>query len=48
LGVIGGGKKKPSGKIDIAVMQSLSRREDQGGKRNRGKCAKRQSAHRLS
>jgi len=28
LGVIGGGKKKPSGKIDIAVMQSLSRRED--------------------
>lgn len=29
-GVIGGGKKKPSGKIDIAVMQSLSRREDLG------------------
>lgn len=28
LGCIGGGKKKPSGKIDIAVMQSLSRRED--------------------
>lgn len=28
LGVIGGGKKKSSGKIDIAVMQSLSRRED--------------------
>ncbi|MBI2267362.1 MAG: DEAD/DEAH box helicase family protein [Armatimonadetes bacterium] len=28
LGVIGGGKKKPSGKIDIAVMQSLSRREE--------------------
>ncbi len=28
LGVIGGGKKKPSAKIDIAVMQSLSRRED--------------------
>ena len=28
LGIIGGGKKKPSGKIDIAVMQSLSRRED--------------------
>lgn len=28
LGVIGGGKYKPSGKIDIAVMQSLSRRED--------------------
>ena len=28
LGVIGGGKMKPSGKIDIAVMQSLSRRED--------------------
>lgn len=30
LGVIGGGKKKPSGMIDIAVMQSLSRREDLG------------------
>jgi superfamily II DNA or RNA helicase len=30
LGVIGGGKKKPSGNIDIAVMQSLSRREDLG------------------
>jgi len=30
LGVIGGGKRKPSGKIDIAVMQSLSRREDLG------------------
>ncbi|ABK98936.1 TOTE conflict system archaeo-eukaryotic primase domain-containing protein [Pelobacter propionicus] len=30
LGVIGGGKKKPSSKIDIAVMQSLSRREDVG------------------
>lgn len=28
LGVIGGGKKKTTGKIDIAVMQSLSRRED--------------------
>ncbi len=28
LGVIGGGKKKPSGKIDIAVVQSLSRREN--------------------
>lgn len=28
LGVIGGGKKKPTGKIDIAVMQSLSRREN--------------------
>ncbi len=28
LGVIGGGKKKLTGKIDIAVMQSLSRRED--------------------
>jgi len=27
-GVIGGGKKKLSGKIDIAVMQSLLRRED--------------------
>lgn len=30
LGAIGGGKKKLSGKIDIAVMQSLSRREDLG------------------
>ncbi len=30
LGFIGGGKNKPSGKIDIAVMQSLSRREDLG------------------
>ena len=30
LGVIGGGKKRPSGKIDIAVMQSLTRREDLG------------------
>ncbi len=28
LGVIGGGKKKLTGKIDIAVTQSLSRRED--------------------
>ena len=28
LGAIGGGKTKPSGLIDIAVMQSLSRRED--------------------
>ena len=28
LGVIGGGKKKPSGMIDIAVMQSLARREN--------------------
>ncbi|MFH1963988.1 MAG: DEAD/DEAH box helicase family protein [Acidobacteriota bacterium] len=28
LGVIGGGKKKLLGKIDIAVMQSLSRQED--------------------
>ncbi len=28
LGSIGGGKTKPSGKIDIAVMQSLSRRKD--------------------
>ena len=25
VGTIGGGKAKPSGKIDIAVMQSLSR-----------------------
>jgi hypothetical protein len=30
LGAIGDGKMKPSGKIDIAVMQSLSRREDLG------------------
>jgi len=30
LGVIGGGKNKPSGMIDIAVMQALSRREDLG------------------
>jgi len=30
LGVIGGGKKKPSGMIDIAVMQSLFRRDDLG------------------
>ncbi|WP_260292488.1 TOTE conflict system archaeo-eukaryotic primase domain-containing protein [Sedimenticola hydrogenitrophicus] len=30
LGIIGGGRKKPSGKIDIAVMQSLSRQEDLG------------------
>ncbi len=28
LGIIGGGKKNPSGKIDIAVMQSLSRQEN--------------------
>ncbi len=28
LGTIGGGKSKPSGKIDIAVMQSLSRHGD--------------------
>jgi len=28
LGIIGGGKKKISGKIDIAVMQSLSRQEN--------------------
>jgi superfamily II DNA or RNA helicase len=28
LGVLGGGKKQLTGKIDIAVMQSLSRRED--------------------
>lgn len=28
LGVLGGGKKKLSGQIDIAVMQSLSRREN--------------------
>ncbi len=30
LGLIGGGRNKPTGKIDIAVMQSLSRREDLG------------------
>jgi len=30
IGVIGGGKKKMSGKIDIAVMQSLSRLENVG------------------
>ena len=30
IGIIGGGRKKPSGKIDIAVMQSLSHREDLG------------------
>jgi superfamily II DNA or RNA helicase len=30
LGIIGGGKKKLSGKIDIALMQSLSRREALG------------------
>jgi len=28
LGIIGGGKKKPSGKVDIAVMQSLIRMEN--------------------
>jgi superfamily II DNA or RNA helicase len=28
LGIIGGGKNKPSSKIDIAVMQSLSKREN--------------------
>ena len=27
-GLIGGGKNKPTGRIDIAVMQSLSKRED--------------------
>lgn len=30
LGVIGSGKKKPSGQIDIAVLQSLSRWKDLG------------------
>ncbi len=30
LGVFGAGKKKPSGDIDIAVMQSLSRRDNLG------------------
>lgn len=30
LGALGGGKKKLSGKIDIAVMQSLARRSDLG------------------
>ena len=28
VGIIGGGKNKPSGKIDIAVMQSLNRKGD--------------------
>ena len=28
IGIIGGGKSKPTGKIDIAVMQSLSRQGD--------------------
>lgn len=28
LGAIGGGKHKPTGRIDIAVMQSLSKRDD--------------------
>ncbi len=28
IGIIGGGKKRPSGKVDIAVMQSLARTED--------------------
>jgi hypothetical protein len=28
LGVVSGGKKKPSGQIDIAVMKSLAKRED--------------------
>lgn len=28
IGLIGGGKKKPTGLLDIAVIQSLSRRED--------------------
>lgn len=30
VGAIGGGKARPSGKIDIAVMQSLSRQGDTG------------------
>ncbi|WP_311767269.1 TOTE conflict system archaeo-eukaryotic primase domain-containing protein [Burkholderia cenocepacia] len=30
VGTIGGGKAKPGGQIDIAVMQSLSRQEDPG------------------
>jgi superfamily II DNA or RNA helicase len=30
IGIIGGGKAKPTGRIDIAVMQSLSRSGDQG------------------
>ncbi len=34
LGVIGGGKNKPSSKIDIAVMQSLSKRENLGVRRS--------------
>jgi len=31
LGIIGSGKKQPTGKIDIAMMQSLSRFEDVAG-----------------
>ncbi len=31
IGVFGGGKKRPKGLVDIAVMQSLSRREDLPG-----------------
>lgn len=30
IGLIGGGKNRPSGKVDVAVLQSLSRREDFG------------------
>lgn len=30
MGALGGGRKKPTVTIDIAVMQSLSRREDLG------------------
>jgi superfamily II DNA or RNA helicase len=30
MGLVGGGRKQPSGQVDIAVMQSLSRREDLG------------------
>jgi superfamily II DNA or RNA helicase len=30
IGIIGGGKKKPTGNIDIAIIQSLSRYEDLG------------------
>ena len=30
FGVIGGGRNRPSGKIDIAIMQSLTKREDLG------------------
>ena len=31
IGLIGGGKKKPSGKIDIALLQTISRQNDAAG-----------------